>query len=399
MTEKTAKPEIRFKGFSDDWEQRKLGDIAIRSSVISSESDLPRVEYEDIISGTGNLNKDVFAKESDKTGIVFHKGDVLYGKLRPYLQNWLLPSFNGIAVGDFWVLQPQNTDSNFLYRLIQSHQFDEIANQSTGTKMPRADWRLVSNTEFFIPSTIDEQSLIGTYFEQFDNLITLYQRKYDNLMKVKKAMLEKMFPKKGATVPEIRFKGFSDAWEQRKVSEITNFHKQGFYTTEPYDNSKKYYLLRGTDLTDNKLILRDTPKIDATDKDYQAFKTQIGDFLIVRSGTVGTYGIVYDDIPAIFGSYLINFRFDKIQVTNEFFGYFYQSDLFKNQLRQIIQQSANTNINAENIKSTFINLPSLPEQKKIGDFFAELDNLITLHQGKLEKLKNIKKACLEKMFV
>ena len=159
------------------WEQRKFEDIAVRSSSISSESGLPRVEYEDIISGTGRLNKDIFAKESDKTGIVFHKGDVLYGKLRPYLQNWLLPSFNGLAVGDFWVLQPQNADSSFLYRLIQSRQFDEVANQSTGTKMPRSDWKLVSKTEFFIPSAIGEQAAIGAYFEQLDNLITLHQRK------------------------------------------------------------------------------------------------------------------------------------------------------------------------------------------------------------------------------
>lgn len=171
------KPEVRFKGFTNDWEQRKLGDIAVRSSTISSESGLPRVEYEDIISGTGRLNKDIFAKESDKTGIVFHEGDVLYGKLRPYLQNWLLPSFYGLAVGDFWVLQPQNADSSFLYRLIQSRQFDEVANQSTGTKMPRADWKLVSKTEFFIPSTIDEQAAIGTYFRNLDRLITLHQRK------------------------------------------------------------------------------------------------------------------------------------------------------------------------------------------------------------------------------
>ena len=169
-------PEIRFKGFSDAWEQRKFEDIAVRSSSISSESGLPRVEYEDIISGTGRLNKNIFAKESDKTGIVFHKGDVIYGKLRPYLQNWLLPSFNGLAVGDFWVLQPQNADSSFLYRLIQSRQFDEVANQSTGTKMPRSDWKLVSKTEFFIPSAIGEQAAIGAYFEQLDDLITLHQR-------------------------------------------------------------------------------------------------------------------------------------------------------------------------------------------------------------------------------
>ena len=198
--------------------------------------------------------------------------------------------------------------------------------------------------------------------------------------------------------PKIRFKGFNNAWEQRKVSEITIFHKQGFYTTETYDERKKYYLLRGTDLTDNQLILKDTPKIDATDKDYLAFKTRVGDFLIVRSGTVGTYGIVYKELPAIFGSYLIDFRFDKSQVTNEFFGLFYQSNLFVDQLRQIIQQSANTNINAENIKSTSIKLPSIPEQKRIGEFFASIDNLITLHQRKYEKLKTIKKSCLEKMF-
>ena len=186
-------PEIRFKGFSDAWEQRKFEDIAVRSSSISSESGLPRVEYEDIISGTGRLNKDIFAKESDKTGIVFHKGDVLYGKLRPYLQNWLLPSFNGLAVGDFWVLQPQNADSSFLYRLIQSRKFDEVANQSTGTKMPRSDWKLVSKTEFFIPSAIGEQAAIGAYFEQLDNLITLHQRELEKLKNLKKACLEKMF--------------------------------------------------------------------------------------------------------------------------------------------------------------------------------------------------------------
>ena len=186
-------PQIRFAGFADPWEQRKFEDIAVRSSSISSESGLPRVEYEDIISGTGRLNKDIFAKESDKTGIVFHKGDVLYGKLRPYLQNWLLPSFNGLAVGDFWVLQPQNADSSFLYRLIQSRQFDEVANQSTGTKMPRSDWKLVSKTEFFIPSAIGEQAAIGAYFEQLDNLITLHQRKCEVIKILKSALLNKMF--------------------------------------------------------------------------------------------------------------------------------------------------------------------------------------------------------------
>lgn len=186
-------PDVRFKNFTDAWEQRKFEDIAARSSTLSSKSSLPRVEYEDIISGMGQLNKDVFAKDSDKTGFVFHKGDILYGKLRPYLQNWFLSTFKGLAVGDFWVLQPKNVDNNFLYRLIQSHQFDEVANQSTGTKMPRADWKLVSKTEFFIPNTIDEQAAIGTYFKQLDRLITLHQRKVEQLKKIKSALLGKMF--------------------------------------------------------------------------------------------------------------------------------------------------------------------------------------------------------------
>ena len=178
--------------YTFSWEQRKFEEIAVRSSVICSDDTLPRVEYEDIVSGTGRLNKDIYAKQSSKSGIVFQQGDVLYGKLRPYLQNWLLPTFDGLAVGDFWVLQPQNADSSFLYRLIQSRQFDEVANQSTGTKMPRADWKLVSKTVFSIPSNISEQAAIGTYFTALDSLITLHQRQtivYAVIRSIRKVIL------------------------------------------------------------------------------------------------------------------------------------------------------------------------------------------------------------------
>ena len=183
---------MMFTTSTFSWEQRKFEEIAVRSSVICSDDTLPRVEYEDIVSGTGRLNKDIYAKQSSKSGIVFHQGDVLYGKLRPYLQNWLLPTFDGLAVGDFWVLQPQNADSSFLYRLIQSRQFDEVANQSTGTKMPRADWKLVSKTVFSIPSNISEQAAIGTYFTALDSLITLHQRQtivYAVIRSIRKVIL------------------------------------------------------------------------------------------------------------------------------------------------------------------------------------------------------------------
>ena len=160
------------------WEQREFGNIANRMSETSLSSDeLPYIEYEDVISNQGILNKDVSTKEGVKTGIVFSEEDVLYGKLRPYLHNWLNPDFKGVAVGDWWVLKPINADKNFLYRLIQSENFDNVANQSTGTKMPRADWKLVSATVFCVPKSLEEQAEIGQYFRNLDHLITLHQRK------------------------------------------------------------------------------------------------------------------------------------------------------------------------------------------------------------------------------
>ena len=172
-------PEVRFVGFTEAWEQRKFEKIAIRSSAMAVCSrSLPGVEYEDIISEQGILNKDIKTKRAVKIGIKFLPGDVLFGKLRPYLKNWLLPDFTGVAVGDFWVLQPSEIDSQYLYYLIQTPAFQEVSNQSTGTKMPRADWNLVANSMFFLPQNDDEQTCIGTFFRQLDRLITLHQRKH-----------------------------------------------------------------------------------------------------------------------------------------------------------------------------------------------------------------------------
>ena len=153
-----------------------MGELATRITTMSGEAGLPRVEYEDINSGQGTLNKDLAAKESNKVGIEFMPGDVLYGKLRPYLMNWLYPQFKGIAVGDFWVLRPDGVDGSFLYRFIQSERFQYNANISSGSKMPRADWAFVSEDTYLAPSSHEEQRLIGTTFQQLDNLITLHQR-------------------------------------------------------------------------------------------------------------------------------------------------------------------------------------------------------------------------------
>ena len=184
-------PEKRFPGFTDDWEQRKLNAVVSRESATKiSSAEFPSVEYEDVISEEGHLNKDIYQKEPGKNGIAFDGSQVLYGKLRPYLHNWLNPDFKGVAVGDWWVMKPIDADKNFLYRLIQTPQFDNVSNQSSGSKMPRADWNLVSNTEFMIPYSKVEQHKIGEYFSSLDHLIILHQRKLEEMKKQKKALMQ-----------------------------------------------------------------------------------------------------------------------------------------------------------------------------------------------------------------
>ena len=186
-------PEIRFAGFTDPWEQCKFSELVDRVTVASNDPLLPQVEYEDINSGEGTLNKDLGKKDGGKTGILFEPGDILYGKLRPYLMNWLHPQFRGIAIGDFWVLRPSGAEGTCLYRLIQSDSFQRLADISSGSKMPRADWSLISSGEFLIPSDDAEQRRIGAFLDRLDSLITLHQRKLELLRNIKKSMLDKMF--------------------------------------------------------------------------------------------------------------------------------------------------------------------------------------------------------------
>lgn len=186
-------PELRFEGFSGDWEERKLSDIVFRLSKTSNSNQLPKVEFEDIIGGEGRLNKDISNKFDERKGILFEPQDILYGKLRPYLKNWLFSDVNGIALGDFWVFRSIDAEPKFIYSLIQSDKYQRVANDTAGTKMPRSDWKKVSSTYFSIPQNIDEQQKIGIFFKQLDDTITLHQRKLDLLKEQKKGFLQKMF--------------------------------------------------------------------------------------------------------------------------------------------------------------------------------------------------------------
>ena len=396
MTKKSDAPAIRFKGFSDAWEQRKFEEIAVRSSVICSDDTLPRVEYEDIVSGTGRLNKDIYAKQSIKSGIAFHQGDVLYGKLRPYLQNWLLPTFDGLAVGDFWVLQPQNADSSFLYRLIQSRQFDEVANQSTGTKMPRADWKLVSKTVFSIPSNISEQAAIGTYFTALDSLITLHQRKFEKLTNVKKSMLEKMFPQNGSSYPEIRFKGFTDPWEQRKVGDLLIERNQQAPMSDEYPLMA--FIANEGVAPKGERYDRSALVTDTVNKLYK--KTEKGDFIYSSNNLeTGSIGLNKYGKACISPVYSI---FEPTGIADsDFLGRRLVRKDFINAMVKWRQGViyGQWRIHESDFLKIEITVPSVEEQRKIGTYLDQLDHLITLHQRELEKLQNIKKSMLEKMFV
>ena len=360
--------------------------MANRRSEVSASGNLPRVEYEDIVSGTGTLNKDVFEKQSQKQGIVFHSGDVLYGKLRPYLQNWLLASFNGLAVGDFWVLEPQGLNSNYLYRIIQTKQFDEIANQSVGTKMPRADWKLVSKATFLNPASFNEQRLIGKFFKDIDSLLTLHQRKYEKLLNIKKSMLEKMFPKEGEVVPEIRFKGFTGAWEQRKLGAIVQITMGQSPDGSTYsDTPADYILVQGNADLKNGWVC---PRVWTTQK--TKFATA-GDLIMSVRAPAGSVGKTAYDV--VLGRGVASLK------GNEFI---YQSLVkmdFDGYWKAESTGSTFESLSSDSISTAELYCPSEDEQHKIGIFLSRLDSLLTLHQRKLEMLKNVKQAFLEKMFV
>ena len=233
------------------------------------------------------MNKDIRLKEAVKSGIIFDGSQVLYGKLRPYLHNWLNPDFNGIAVGDWWVLKPINMDKNFLYRLIQTQQFDNIANQSSGSKMPRADWNLISNSDFMVPFSKEEQCKIGGYFDSLDNLITLHQRKCEQTKKLKKYMLQKMFPQNGEKVPEIRFDGFTYDWEQRKVGELLEERNEQAPMSEDYP-LMAFIANQGVTQKGERYD-RSALVNDETGKKYK--RTEFGDFIYssnnLETGSIG----------------------------------------------------------------------------------------------------------------
>lgn len=360
----TREPRCFLGSFDFSWEQRKFEEIAVRSSVICSDDTLPRVEYEDIVSGAGRLNKDIYAKQSSKSGIAFHQGDVLYGKLRPYLQNWLLPTFDGLAVGDFWVLQPQNADSSFLYRLIQSRQFDEVANQSTGTKMPRADWKLVSKTVFSIPSNISEQAAIGTYFTALDSLITLHQRKCVFLFGFFQAFISMIFTTS------------TFSWEQRKFSDITfpaGEKNKDNLPLESYSITNEHGFVPQDEKFENGGTMREADKrmyyiVSPNSFAYNPARINVGSIGYQNIGK----NVIVSSLYEVFKT--------SEDVDDRLLWHWFKSPDFQKLIMQLQEGGVRLYFYYDKLCMGEVSLPSLEEQRKIGKLFDTLDNLITLHQ-------------------
>lgn len=394
-------PNVRFKGFTEDWEQRKFSDIAVRESSIStSTTDIPSVEYEDVIAEEGRLNKDIRLKEVVKSGITFDGSQVLYGKLRPYLHNWLNPDFKGIAVGDWWVLKPINMDKKFLYRLIQTQQFDNIANQSSGSKMPRADWNLISNSEFMVPFSKEEQSKIGRYFDSLDHLITLHQQKCDETKELKKYMLQNMFPQKDEKVPKIRFDGFTGDWEQRKLSEFVDKAVDNRGKTPPIDDNGTHPLIEVAALGG---VHPDYSKVEKYLND-DSFKNNLrayvkeGDILFTTVGSIGLVSLMDSMEEAAIAQNIVAFR-AKENFVPEYLYSLFSNEENQYKAKRIVMGAVQPSIKVSQLVDVeYMLTQNVKEQQKIGEYFSNLDNLITLHQQKCNALKEFKKYMLQNMF-
>ncbi|EEX27529.1 type I restriction modification DNA specificity domain protein [Lactobacillus jensenii SJ-7A-US] len=181
-------PKVRFRGFDEPWKNKKFLTFSskITKNSTSDDIDFPRIEFENIVSGEGKLAQNRSKLNHIKSGIKFDKGDILFGKLRPYLKNWWLAEFPGVAVGDFWVIRAKD-NRYFLYYLIQAPLFEKVSNYTTGTKMPRSDWNYVSNTFFKLPK-IDEQEKIGRILDKVDSLLSLQQRKLELISALEKGL-------------------------------------------------------------------------------------------------------------------------------------------------------------------------------------------------------------------
>lgn len=388
-------PKIRFLKNKHSWVRSTFEEIAKRRTKSSDNPDLPRIEYQDILSGEGRLNKELSKNIDCRKGIVFETNDILYGKLRPYLKNWLHPNFNGIALGDFWVLQARNCDSKFLFSLIQSPKFQRVANDTSGTKMPRSDWKTVSQTEFSIPASNDEQSAIGSLFRTLDDLLAGYKDNLANYQSLKATMLSKMFPKAGQSFPEIRLNGFEGEWEIKKFKSIS--------TKRGKSNNKGYNYPAYSVSNQSGLILQseqfEGSRLENLEK--TSYKIVESNEFAYNPARINVGSIAFNDLDetVIVSSLYVIFSLDK-SINNNYALLFIKSPEFNKEVRRNTEGSVREYLFYENFANIRIPIPpTLEEQCAIGSYFSNLDNLINSCQEKITQLETLKKKLLQDMFI
>ena len=412
MTKKASTPALRFKGFTYTWEQRKLSEFA--DKVTEKNVGLQYIETFTnsaefgIISQRDFFDHDI-AKMSSLGGYyIVRSEDFVYNPrlstsapVGPINRNKL--GRIGVMSPLYTVFRPHDIGTTYLEHFFKSKYWHSFMNFN-GDSGARSDRFSIKDSVFFempipIPH-IEEQRKIGEYLTHLDRLITLHQRKYDKLTNMKKSMLEKMFPNNGANVPEIRFKGFTDAWEQRKLGECTDL-----LTGHPFE-SKQFsengvLLIRGMNVKRNELDT--SPEICEywhTTEGLEKYLLSADDILIQMDGAL--IGKSYAKMPKNKLPALLVQRVTRARTKNDYDNDFIYQSLqrdFLTYIQGIKTETAVPHLSLNDIFIFKIYVPSLAEQKKIGSCFRNLDNLITLHQRELEKLKNLKKACLEKMFV
>ena len=379
-------PELRFKGFTDEWEERKLKDIAQFNPKTVLPDEFEYVDLESVV-GTEMISHRTESKDQapSRAQRLAQKGDVFYQTVRPYqMNNYLydLPYDNYVFSTGYAQMRP-NIDSYFLLNSVQNKQFvQHVLDRSTGTSYPAINSSDLSNIEIHVPSKLSEQQKIGAFFQSIDDTIALHQRKLDLLKEQKKGYLQKMFPKNGAKVPELRFAGFADAWEQRKVSELA----------DRYDNLR-------VPITASERVAGETPYYGANGiQDYVEGFTHNGEFVLVAedgANDLQNYPVQYVDGKVWVNNHAHVLQAKEERVDNKFL----TNALKHTNIEPYLVGGGRAKLNADVMMKINFKVPTLPEQVQIGKFFDNLDHLITLHQRKLDLLKEQKKGFLQNMFV
>ena len=379
-------PKIRFKGFTDAWEQRKLdelvkfysgltykpedvtenGTLVLRSSnVKNSEIVLTdNVYVDESVVNSDNVKKDdiiVVVRNGSKALIGKH------AKIRHSMPNTVIGAF----------MTGLRSDSpDFINALLSTEMFDKEIKMNMGATINQITGYMFANMEFMTPS-FQERQAVGSFFSRLDDLITLHQRKCETLQKLKKSMLQKMFPKNGSCFPEIRFAGFTDAWELRELGDIVGIY-DGVHQTPNYQNSGIMFLS-----VENIATLKSSKFISEEDfkRDYKVYP-QENDILMTRIGDVGTTNVVTDNGLK---AYYVSLALLKYKGTDPYFlSNAIQSDYVQKGLaNRTLKTAIPMKINKDEIGKVSVMLPlSATEQQQIGTYFRTLDHLITLHQRK-----------------